>query len=165
VKKQRLYGNFYTYEVARSQIATRNKIDNTPNELELKFAKCIAKEIFQPCRDHFGIPYSPSSWFRCEALEKVICKSAFEDWCIDNKNPIDELSWIEYFSKKQHPTGGACDIEIPGISNDDLFEFIKRNLEFDQLIREFAIADDPHSGWVHGSWTMFDRRKQAFKLY
>ena len=35
----------------------------------------------------------------------------------------------------------------------------KINLEFDELIREYAVPGEPHSGWVHISWVMFEQRK------
>jgi zinc D-Ala-D-Ala carboxypeptidase len=41
------------------------------------------------------------------------------------------------------------DFEIIGIDNKDLFDWIRNNLEFDQLILEFYKDGEPNSGWIH----------------
>jgi zinc D-Ala-D-Ala carboxypeptidase len=45
-----------------------------------------------------------------------------------------------------HCKGFAADIEIPGIANADLAEWIKDNCEFKQLILEFYTARCPRLG-------------------
>ena len=62
-----LYGNFKMYEVSKSRTAERDGIDNTPSAEVLERAEQVAKHILQPVRDEFG-SFTPSSWFRCEAL-------------------------------------------------------------------------------------------------
>jgi zinc D-Ala-D-Ala carboxypeptidase len=64
----------------------------------------------------------------------------------------------------QHPTtaqGFAADIEIPGIANAELAEWIKENCEFSQLILEFYTVGVPDSGWVHVSYDPSDNKKQV----
>jgi hypothetical protein len=63
-----------------------------------------------------------------------------------------QSSWEKYFERKQHPKGQAVDVEYPGVDNDELFYWIRDNLAFDQLIREFPKVGIPSSGWVHISW-------------
>lgn len=162
---ERLTKHFTHSEVARSYTASRHGIDNTPTPIVLKNAQSLAINILEPIRIHFGIPFSPSSWYRSEALEKHICWDAFLKWCPRNgfPGPTDD-AWAEYFSRKSHPNGEAADIEIPGISNDYLFDWVKDNLQFDQLIREFPKAGDPMSGWVHISWSDTHNRNQSFTI-
>ena len=63
----------------------------------------------------------------------------------------------------QHTLGQAVDIEIPGIDNEELFDYIKENLEYDQIILEFYDGVDPRSGWVHVSFVSpEDNRKNNF---
>ena len=63
----------------------------------------------------------------------------------------------------QHTLGQAVDIEIPGIDNEELFDYIKENLEYDQIILEFYDGVDPRSGWVHVSYvSLEDNRKNNF---
>jgi zinc D-Ala-D-Ala carboxypeptidase len=57
--------------------------------------------------------------------------------------------------------GFAADIEIPGIANADLAEWIKDNCEFKQLILEFYTPGVPDSGWVHVSYDPNDNKKQV----
>lgn len=156
-----LYGNFYVYEVSKSATAQRLEIDNSASAEVLANAYGLARNVLQPARDYFGRGFGPQSWYRCEKLEHVICKRGFERWCTACGISANAASWQQYFARKQHPTGSAADIEIAGISNDALFEFIRDNLDFDQLIREYAVAGDPYSGWVHVSWLANGNRKDV----
>ena len=68
-------------------------------------------------------------------------------------------------SKSQHTKGEAADIEIPGVSNKELAEYIRDNLGFDQLILEFYNGVDPQSGWVHVSYVDDNsNRKQTLTI-
>jgi zinc D-Ala-D-Ala carboxypeptidase len=60
-----------------------------------------------------------------------------------------------------HCKGFAADIEIPGIANAELAEWIKDNCEFRQLILEFYTVGVPDSGWVHVSFNPADNKKQV----
>jgi hypothetical protein len=55
----------------------------------------------------------------------------------------------------------AADIEIPGVANADLAQYIVDNLEFTQVILEFYTPGIPDSGWVHVSYVPEDLRKQV----
>lgn len=157
--------HFKMYEVARSQLATRNNINNTPSAEVLERAKLTAEHLLEPIRIHFGIPFVPNSWYRGEAVERKLCWNSFKNWAKKRKLAINEESWEKYFARKSHPKGEAVDIEIPGISNDDLFQWVQDNVpEFDQLIREFPKPGDPKSGWVHVSYRKNDNRKQVFTI-
>lgn len=161
----RLSTNFIMREVARSNVADRWGIDNTPSAIVLRRAEDLAKNILQPVRNKYGISFSPNSWYRCEQLERIIAKNGFERWCNRHGySSYDARAWVLYLSKKQHPTGMAADIEIPGVNNDRLFDWIKDNLKYDQLIREFRRAGDPASGWVHVSFNADGNRMQAFQI-
>jgi len=165
IPDQKLSTYFKMYEVEKSSTANRLMIDNTPTTPILKNAQRLAKDVLDPIRDNFNIPFSPNSWFRCEDLEKTITKKSFQAWCSRKGKPINDTSWKEYFSLKSHPTGEAADIEIPGISNDELFTWIKKNINtYDQLIREFPKPNNPTSGWVHVSLKYEDNRKQDFTI-
>lgn len=158
--------NFKWYEVWKSSTAERLEIDNTSDDEEiLENARNLTYYILQPLRDTLG-PIKPNSWFRGEKLEKVITKKGFKRWAInrgmDHKAPA---TWDAYFARKSHPRAQACDIEVAGISNDALFELIKENFEYDQLIREFPVEGVPDSGWVHVSWAGKEKnRNQAFTI-
>jgi hypothetical protein len=48
-----------------------------------------------------------------------------------------------------------------GVSNADVFNFIKDNLEFDQMIWEFGTDKNPD--WVHVSYSKVKNRNQILK--
>ena len=160
----KLSDNFYAAEVSKSYIAQRNGIDNTPPPEVLAHAKALAVNCLQPIRDHFGVPYTPQSWYRCEELEKLVTKNSYPKWLRKKGLSDSEENWALYFSLKSHPEGEACDIEVPGVANDDLFGWCADNLEFDQLIRECAVPGDPTSGWVHISFREGNNRREVFSL-
>lgn len=169
--------NFTVYEVGRSDIATRLEIPNKPPQWVLENAALVATHILEPVREHFGKGYLPNSWYRSEEFEQILTwEKGFRRWCArHNKNWITKAelykrpkaldSWTEYFDRKQHPTGKAVDIEIAGVDNDTLFFWIRDNLGFDQLIREFPNPGDPASGWVHVSWSCVQTNRQSYFSY
>ena len=118
-------------EVTKSQTATRLGIDNDPDASQLAALKAIAEHIFEPLRNHFGVPIGISSGLRSKALNKAIGGS----------------------TRSQHCHGQALDIDADiygGITNGEVFHYIKNHLDFDQLIWEFGSDDNP--AWVHVSF-------------
>lgn len=156
---------FRHYEVVRSSTASRKGFDNDIYCPQVAYnAEQLGKNVLDKVRERFGA-FGPNSWYRGEELEKDITENAYKNWCAKRSLEVNEESWRSYFARKQHPKGSAADIEISGVGNDDLFEWIKDNLEFDQLIREFPKKDKPMSGWVHVSWSSHGKnRKQAFTI-
>jgi len=157
--------NFKWYEVWKSETASRLEIDNESDDEEVQEnAQGLTLNILQPIRDTHGST-KVNSWFRGEPLEKVITKKAFINWCEENGlNPTYRTSWDKYFARKSHPEGAAADIEVASITNDDLFDWIADNCEYDQLIREYPVKGVPDSGWVHVSWKAKGNRMQKFTI-
>ena len=122
-----LSNNFSIKELIKSQTAERRDINNNPGADEIYNMKILAEKILQPVRDHYKIPFTVSSGYRCPELSIIIGSS----------------------KKSQHCKGQAADFEVPGISNWDLCHYIKDNLEYDQLILECFTGGN--SGWVHCS--------------
>lgn len=134
-----------TYEEAtRSNTAKRLGISNDPNSEQLSSMKELATRVFEPLRAHFGVPIYISSFFRCDALNKAVKGS----------------------SNSQHVKGEAMDIDaniFGHVTNKQIFEYIKDNLDYDQLIWEFGNEDEPD--WVHVSYTINKpNRKQIINL-
>ena len=138
-----LTNNFTLAELCKSQTALRKGIDNLPKDPDIvSKMQTLAEEILQPVRDKFG-PTVINSGYRCKKLNTAIGGS----------------------KKSQHCFGEAADIEVPTLSNRDLAEWIKNNLDFDQLILEFYNGKDPSSGWVHVSYkNKDDNRKQVLTI-
>tara|TARA_R110001606_G_scaffold68504_1_gene156254 strand:- start:1511 stop:1981 length:471 start_codon:yes stop_codon:yes gene_type:complete len=141
----KLSKNLNLAEVTRSETAKRRKIDNAPTDEHIENLRILAANIFQPMRDHFGKPIYISSGYRSEALNKAIKGS----------------------KTSQHCKGEAIDIDNDnannGVTNRDIFEFIRDNLKFDQLINEFPVKGEP--SWVHVSYSKTQQRNQILKAY
>ena len=127
-------------EATVSQTATRKGISNVPNNEQLDNMKLVAEKCFEPVREHFG-PIRLSSFFRCEKLNKAVGGA---------KN-------------SQHKDGEAIDMQGTGeVTNAMIFEFIKNNLQFDQLIWEYGNKVNP--AWVHVSFSKTKNRKQIITV-
>ena len=138
----RLSKHFKLRELEKSQVALRHGIDNTvKDETIFNNLKTLCGEILEPVRNHFGKPFTPSSGYRCLELNRKLGSR----------------------DTSQHTLGQAVDIEVPGVDNEELFDYIKENLEYDQIILEFYDGIDPKSGWVHVSYaSLEDNRKNNF---
>jgi len=131
-------------EVSRSETAKRKGINNTPSGEHLENFKKLAENIFEPIREHFAVPIYISSGYRSKELNAAIGGA----------------------SSSQHCSGEAIDIDMDGsasgVSNADVFKYIKDHLNFDQLIWEFGTDKNPD--WVHVSYeTTGKQRKQILK--
>jgi zinc D-Ala-D-Ala carboxypeptidase len=134
--------NLALAEVTRSETAKRKGISNMPTPEHIENFKLLAEKVFQPIRDHFGVPIRISSGYRSAALNKAIGGA----------------------SSSQHCSGEAIDIDMDGttVTNAQIFNFIKDNLEFDQMIWEFGTDTNPD--WVHVSYESTGKqRKQILK--
>jgi len=134
--------NLTLKEVTKSNTAIRKGINNEPNAEQLENLKVLATEVFQKIRDHFGVPIKVTSGFRSEALNKAVKGSKTSD----------------------HMKGCAIDIDMdgtPDITNAQVFNFIKYNLTFRQLIWEFG--NDTNPDWVHVSYVAGGNKKEVLR--
>lgn len=119
-------------EVTRSETAKRRGISNEPTPEHLENFKKLAINVFEPIRKHFGFPIHISSGYRSKALNTAIGGSL----------------------TSQHCKGEAIDIDMDGssngITNKMVFDYIKANIKFDQMIWEFG--NDTNPDWVHVSY-------------
>ena len=121
------------FEMTRSSTAKRKGISNQPTEQHIENMKVLAEKIFEPIRRHFNSPIYISSGYRSAALNKAIPGSS---------------------KTSQHSSGEAVDIDMDNtgskVTNTEIFNWIKDNLKFDQLIWEFGNETNPD--WVHVSY-------------
>ena len=139
----KLSKNLSLAEVTKSTTAKRLGIDNTPDEWTIQNLKQVAINVFQPLRDAFKCPIYVSSGYRSAELNTAIGGS----------------------TRSQHVEGRAFDLDADvfgGCTNSQIFNWIKENVEFDQLIWEFG--DDDNPDWVHVSY-VYDglNRKRCLK--
>ena len=122
--------NLTLFEMIRSGTAKRKRVSNEPTLKHIENMKVLAEKIFEPIRKHFGVPIYLSSGYRSAALNKVIPGAS--------KNSY-------------HLYGMAMDLDQDGadngVTNKQVFDFIKDNLLFTELIWEFGTDLNPD--WVH----------------
>lgn len=131
--------NLTLAEMTRSESAKRAGISNAPTKQHIENMRLLATNVFQPVRDHFKRPIHISSGYRSAELNASI-KGASKT--------------------SQHSLGQALDIDMDGteITNKQVFDYIKDNLNFDQLINEYDYS------WVHVSFNSNGKqRKQILK--
>ena len=137
-QRMRLSKNLTLGEATKSHTAIKYGISNKPSGDHLSNLIQIASKIFQPVRDHFQKPIIVSSGYRSQALNDIIGGA----------------------SASQHSKGEALDLD-GSVENFLIFEYIKNNLEFDQLIWEFG--DDENPDWVHVSYKSGKNRGEVLQ--
>lgn len=145
---QMLSPHFRLREFVTSYTAVRKGIDNTPPPFIVDRLKLLCERVLEPIRDHYGMVHI-NSGYRCLALNEAVGGVA----------------------SSSHLKGEAADIEIPDVANEDLGNWIEKNLiEWDQLIYEYTdpprapnVQKDPHAGWIHVSYTTGHNRKMVLR--
>lgn len=129
-------------EAIKSPTAIRLGISNEPNEDQLVNMEYVANEIFDKVREFVGGPLHASSFFRSKELNDAVPGSS---------------------KTSQHMAGQAIDIDCDTFgngTNKEVFDFIRKNLDFDQVISEYP-DEFGNPSWVHVSKTMGKNRKQV----
>lgn len=134
-----LTDHFKLIEFTRSQMAARLGIDNKPSQEIVDNLTRVAEKM-EVVRSTFKRPILITSGYRCLALNRALGSK----------------------DTSAHVKGLACDFEIPGENNIDVFEKLREKLTYDQLIGEFLKVDDPEAGWIHLGLSDGEFRNQAF---
>lgn len=128
---------FTIRELTKSDTALKLGIPNNPNETQEKNMVELIEGLLDPVRIAYGKPIYINSGFRSEALNKAVNGS----------------------KTSQHMKGQAADIDTRKgkKENKKLFELIRDNFTFDQLI------DEKDLSWIHVSFVQ-SNRKQVLKI-
>lgn len=143
---QRISDHITYSEATNSYTAKQKGILNKPNEVQLGNMKRVAKFIFEPVREKFGVAIYLPSFFRCEELNEI----------------IRGAKGSQHVALK----GAALDMDADKygiITNKDIFDHIYLNLNYDQLIWEFGTIKEPD--WVHASYIARENRNQALRIF
>lgn len=129
---------FTIAELCRSNTADRLGIKNQCRQEYVINLTALVDNVLDPLREYYGKPLAVSSGYRCPELNKAVKGSA----------------------TSQHMSGQAADIDTGDRQqNKLLFEYIRKNLPFDQLI------DESNFAWVHVSFRVDGKnRHQTLKL-
>ena len=142
---EKISENINYSEAIKSQSAERLGLNNTPTAIELVNMRRVAKVFEQIRRDVCeNKPLFVSSFFRSKDVNSAIGGS----------------------TSSQHCKGEAMDIDADVFghgSNKEIFDYIRENIEFDQLISEFGTEDSP--AWIHVSLKVGDNRRQVLRAF
>ena len=127
-------------EAINSNYAKKHKIENKPNDEQIENMQLIAEKVFEPLREWVGGPIKVNSMFRSKKLNTGIKGSL----------------------TSQHLKGQAIDLTTMGLkTNLEIFNYIKDNLDFDQVIWEYGRKNPV---WIHVSYKAKNNRKQALVI-
>lgn len=128
---------FTIKELTKSSTAEAKGIDNTPTPEVERNLTALVDNILDGVREIYGKPITVNSGYRCPELNKAVGGSATSD----------------------HAKGFAADITGGSKEeNERLFNIIKHNFHFSQLI------DEKNFSWVHVSYNPNNLKNQTLKL-
>lgn len=126
--RKHLSPHFILFEFTRSGTALDHNCANEPNLEQRKALTALCDHILEPLRGQFG-PIVISSGFRSQEVNRL----------------------AGGVRNSQHLSGEAADIAVPSQQRlREYYNFISRNLDFDQLILE---PNDNQPRWLHVSYT------------
>ena len=131
--------NFTLKELLQSNTADKYKISEqyNPSDLVIHNLELLAKNVLQPLREGLGIPITLNCAYRCKRVNSLIPGSS---------------------TTSDHLTGSAADIDLNNKElNKKVFDWIKNNCEFKQLINEHDYS------WIHVSFVEGGNRMQVLK--
>ena len=121
--------HFSLEEMVRSGVAIRRKIDNSPSPSDVERLRQLCVHVLEPVRRRFGVTRI-SSGYRSAALNDAVGGVA----------------------SSQHLRGEAADIHISDMETGRrIYDYIRRNLDFDQLLFEHRMSNGCR--WLHVSYT------------
>ena len=124
-------------EATQSTTAIKLGINNVPDKTQLEAMKLVADKCFEPLRTWYGKPIKINSFFRSDLLNRAVKGSL----------------------TSQHKKGEAIDLDAGSKEeNKKLFEWIKANLVYDQVINEYNYS------WIHVSYSKTKNRKQILVI-
>lgn len=130
--------HFTIAELCKSETARVRRIENKPDTEQKAALEALVTNVLDPLRGLYGRPIMVSSGFRSRDLNRAVGGAP----------------------SSQHMKGEAADIYTGSKEeNRKLFELIRDNLPYDQLI------DEKDFSWVHVSYRADGaNRKQVLKL-
>jgi len=130
-------------EAVHSDIAIKFGIENIPTCEQMTNIELTSERIFEPLRKGLG-------------GHAIHISSFFRNLEVNTEAKGSKTS--------RHMTGQAMDLDADYykvVTNEEIFNFIRDNLEFDKLIWEYEGAGGP--AWVHVSYVPGKNRKLVYK--
>lgn len=140
-RTEQLTEHFTLSEFTRSGTAIRHGWDNEPDDLAYVNLKLLCIHVLEPLRRRFGC-IKITSGYRSKEVNTAV-------------------GGVEF---SQHRYGKAADVFVPNAEiGKKMFEFIRGNTDFDQLIYEYEKKTGRH--WLHVSYNIEGNRNQAIMNY
>ena len=128
IKEIKLSSHFTLEEMCRSGVATRHKIKNIPDIVQTEHLRRLCLNVLEPLRRRFGVIRITSGFRSPELNERV-----------------------GGVRSSQHLRGEAADIHISNMETGrKMFDFIRKNLVYDQLLFEHSMRNG--ACWLHVSY-------------
>ena len=128
---------FTIKELTKSATAEAKKLDNTPTKEAEQNLTTLVDKVLDPLREIYGKPIIVTSGYRSPEVNRSVNGA----------------------TSSQHALGEAADISVGSKEeNKKLFDIIKEQLPFDQLINEYDYS------WIHVSYREGRLRKQILKI-
>lgn len=138
---EHLSEHFTLREMCQSGTAIRKGINNTPDWKTVERLRALCVNVLEPLRRRFGV-IRITSGYRCEALNIAVGGAPHS----------------------QHMRGEAADIHVSSMEvGRKMYEFIRLNTQFDQLLFEHSTKSG--ATWIHVSYSELFARKQAIPYY
>lgn len=114
---------------------------NEPNEQQLENMELLAENVFEPLRKLIGHPIKINSFFRSKVVNEMV-KGAANSHHLCNKGAAIDITTIDENL----------------YTNKELFDTIKENLSFTQLINEYDYS------WIHVSYDINNLKNQIINV-
>jgi hypothetical protein len=131
---QRLTANFTLEELTKTRFA----LDNTPSPKVVENLQLLCERVLQPLRDAVG-PVNVTSGYRSKVVNEAVNGARNSD----------------------HLWGYAADLQSPDGNHRKLYDWLKANAMFSQLIYEFG--NDTQPQWVHVSYNPKDLKREILR--
>jgi hypothetical protein len=131
---QRLTANFTLAELTKTRFA----LDNTPSPKVVENLQLLCEKVLQPLRDAVG-PVNVTSGYRSKVVNEAVNGARNSD----------------------HLWGYAADLQSPDGNHRKLYDWLKANAMFTQLIYEFG--NDTQPQWVHVSYNPKDLKREILR--
>ena len=128
--KKKISEHYTIFNVVNSATAISKKIDNRPTVQNIINATALAKNVLEK----IPFPFRINCWLRNAVLNKA----------------------VGGVKTSQHQSAQAVDITPTKDKLELVYQWIKKNLVYDQLIHEGT--------WIHISFSLIKNRKQSLKL-
>ena len=133
-------------EVTKSKTASQLGLDNTPTPEHKENLKKVLTNIFEPLRKGLG---GNAIFISCGYRGKAVNEAT---------KGASKTSF--------HCTGHALDLDADvfgKVTNRQIFDYIKDNLNYSELIYEFGNTSSPD--WVHVAFVEGDNSKETLRAY